>query len=309
MRLFTIVVTFNGEKWIEKCIESIENSVFTNTYIENHIIILDNASNDKTIQILNEYSYVQLIETGANLGFGKSNNIGIEYALKHNADYILLLNQDAYLFPDTLEKLIMAHQKEPHYDLICPVQLHNSEEKLDLIFSVDIFPGICPDIISDGFMQNLRTTLYPAKFVNAACWLMTKNCVNIIGGFSPIFKHYGEDNNYCLRLEYHGLKIGICAQAFVIHDKDYPERDYFKSYPEIQERQQLVKFSDPNNPSMISEERKNYLRYSIGALIKLNFKKFKKLFKEYKRLKNLEKNIVPLVLKSQQKGKNFLNVK
>jgi GT2 family glycosyltransferase len=301
MKIFAIIVTFNGEQYIERCINSIRTS---NTHIE--IIIVDNASTDNTLKIIDLLEVHNVINLKNNLGFGKANNIGIKYAYEQGADYFLLLNQDAYLYPDTLEKLIDSNQIEPEYEIVCPIQLDNTEKKMDLIFSVDIFPGICADIISDGFLNQLKNKIYPAKFVNAACWLMTKSCIEKIGGFSPIFYHYGEDNNYCHRMEYHGIKMGIYPFALIIHHKKYPDRDYFQSYPEILERQQLVNFANPKHPELISIERKKQLRYILGSIIKLNFLGFVQNLKEFKRLSKLERQIVPHIIKSQKLGSNFL---
>ena len=87
--VFTIIVTFNGEQWIRNCLLSIRESS-----ISSHIIVVDNSSTDETINIIIlEFPEVTLIQNEINLGFGKANNIGIQFALKKSATFLLLLNQ------------------------------------------------------------------------------------------------------------------------------------------------------------------------------------------------------------------------
>ena len=57
----------------------------------------------------------------------------------------------------------------------------------------------------------------------AAHWLISRDCLLKVGGFSPIFPHYGEDNNYAERTIFHGFKIGIVPGAIAIHDREYRE--------------------------------------------------------------------------------------
>ncbi|MDE6377495.1 MAG: hypothetical protein K2K72_01990, partial [Duncaniella sp.] len=81
----------------------------------------------------------------------------------------------------------------------------------------------------------------------AAHWLMTRDCLELTGLFSPTFFHYGEDSNYVQRLHYHGLKIGIVLSAIAVHDRELrPEtiasrRRQFHSYG-------LIFLSNPGSP-------------------------------------------------------------
>ncbi|HOT65137.1 MAG TPA: glycosyltransferase, partial [Dysgonamonadaceae bacterium] len=95
-----IIVSYNFETWIDRCIPSIQASTLPAT-----ILVVDNASQDRTYEIIrNRYPEVVLIENKENLGFGKANNIGMRYALEKGFDYVFLLNQDAWLEPNALEK-------------------------------------------------------------------------------------------------------------------------------------------------------------------------------------------------------------
>ncbi len=71
-------------------------------------------------------------------------------------------------------------------------------------------------------------SLLNTEFVNAAIWLLSKNCIETVGGFNPCYFHYGEDDNYLERVKYHNLKIGILTTAFAVHDREEND-NYFKN--------------------------------------------------------------------------------
>jgi GT2 family glycosyltransferase len=87
--------------------------------------VVDNNSADDTVNFIKaNYPEVTLLEQNKNLGFGKANNIGISLAMKNEADYVFLLNQDAWVQPDTIEKLVSAHQREPQFGILSPMHLN-----------------------------------------------------------------------------------------------------------------------------------------------------------------------------------------
>ena len=66
---------------------------------------------------------------------------------------------------------------------------------------------------------NLEATVVNVSFVNAAAWLVSRDCLQIVGGFEPLFGHYGEDRNYCNRVLYHQFQIVITENAKICHDR------------------------------------------------------------------------------------------
>src|SRR5688572_15047763 len=125
--IYTIIVTYNGAPWIEKCLQHLlESSTPT------HIVIVDNASTDHTLEILKKYEgKLELIRSEKNLGFGGGNNIGIQHALKNNAAFFFLLNQDAYVEKDCIGQLAKALEQHKEYGILSPLQLDSSGQQLD----------------------------------------------------------------------------------------------------------------------------------------------------------------------------------
>ena len=90
VKIVSVIINFNGLKDTCECIDSLLKST-----IIPDIIVVDNASVNNEGEIIRQrYPSVQVIISEINLGFTGGNNIGIRYALKNHADFILLLNND-----------------------------------------------------------------------------------------------------------------------------------------------------------------------------------------------------------------------
>ena len=204
-KIAVVIVTYNGEIWIKKNL----NSLFNSNYPID-IIIVDNASTDETINIIKEFNAIELIQNKKNLGFGKANNIGIDLAIKKGADAIFLLNQDTWIFENTISNLAEVLFEKPNLGIISPLHYSADETTLD-----ENFNTYYNRFNNEEDSESLRIV----PFVNAAAWLVSKECLSKTGYFDPIFNHYGEDRNYCERVKYHGFKIGIAKNATICHDR------------------------------------------------------------------------------------------
>ena len=82
MKILTIIVSYNFERWMKPCLESLTRSVHPTD-----VLVIDNGSTDRTVSLLREsYPWVRLIANGENLGFGRANNIGLRLALDEGYD-------------------------------------------------------------------------------------------------------------------------------------------------------------------------------------------------------------------------------
>lgn len=94
------LVTWNGEKYIENCL----NSVFNQDFTDYSIIIIDNGSSDSTVEIIRErFPHLKIIEHKENFGFAKAHNQAIHWT---KSDYVMLLNQDVVLKENYLSELV-----------------------------------------------------------------------------------------------------------------------------------------------------------------------------------------------------------
>jgi GT2 family glycosyltransferase len=282
--IYTIIVTHNGISCIEKCIKSLLNST-----VKNKILIIDNASSDGTVELIkNFFPEIEIIELGDNIGFGKANNIGLNIAIKDNADYIFLINQDAYVESDTIEELINFSKLFNKYGIISPVHLNKNSDGLDKNFSYYVDEQSLIDI-KNKVKQNIL--FKEVDFVNAAAWLITKECLKIVGGFDPIFSHYGEDRDYCNRVKFCGFKICVYFKAFIYHDRFYKENNLYKKNINMLYTSAIAHLKDPNKNLYYSYFGWFFTRIKkiFKYLILFKFKKIiDEIYVEYLIIKNFK---------------------
>ena len=205
----TVVVTYNGAGLIRACLDSVLAEVSPES-----IFVVDNDSTDDTgVIVKRAHEKINLICLEENVGFGAANNIGIRYALDAGFDGVFLLNQDALVSPGCLESLCDVAALDPEYGVLSPVHYGHGFDHLDSSFRSFVWRS---GMFDDALYSNLRD-VYSVPFVNAAAWLITQECLKKVGGFSPNFFVYGEDEDYCSRVLYHGLKVGVVPKSRIRH--------------------------------------------------------------------------------------------
>lgn len=210
MKILTIIVSYNFEKWIHPCLSSVEKST-----LPTDILIIDNCSSDCTVSsIRTNYPHIRLIANTSNLGFGKANNIGMQIALQEGYDAVFLLNQDAWIAPDTLQILAALSEQYPDFGILSPVHLDGSGKQLDKGFASYAN-------LTDMSRLSANPTPVECPFINAAFWFIPVRTLQKVGGFSPLFYHYGEDKDYVNRLHFHRYKIGYATMAYGCHDRAF----------------------------------------------------------------------------------------
>ena len=98
-KIAIVILNFNGENQTLACVQSIEKLKKEDCKL--NIIIVDNGSVDKFID-----NKLQIIRNEENLGFSGGNNVGIQYALDHDADYIVILNNDTIVDKNLISELL-----------------------------------------------------------------------------------------------------------------------------------------------------------------------------------------------------------
>lgn len=276
--VLTIIVTYNGLKWIDKCIQSVLSSD-----MPSDCFVVDNGSSDGTQELIQKkFPEVIFVQSKENLGFGKANNIGIRYAVEKGYKYIYLLNQDAYLFPDTLSNLIRTSESFPEYGILSPMQLQGNQKHFDTNYVRSVAQWESGTSVIEDLYYGRLQEVYPLKDVLAANWLITRRCFTKVGGFSTSFPHYGEDNNYCHRALFHKFKVGIATNAKAIHDTEFRTNSVQKEMYLLH----MLNVSIMNN--IYDPQSLPLLRTLINSIkASLAFKSFKPIMNEIKLCGNI----------------------
>lgn len=218
MSILVIIVSYNFEHWMERCLGSLRQSEQPAD-----VIVIDNASQDHTVRLIqSNYPEVRLIEAGENLGFGRANNVGMTIALKEGYEAVFLLNQDAWIAPNTLGILSQLSVSHPEYGILSPTHLTGNGDKLEKGFATYAGLQATERLTNDDSSNSITASpvLRPISFVNAAFWFIPIGVLKQIGGFCPLFYHYGEDVDYINRLHCHGYQVGYSPTVFGCHDRE-----------------------------------------------------------------------------------------
>ena len=230
MKVGVIIITYNAMTWVEKCFLPLVNVPDNSS-----VYIIDNGSTDGTQDYIKENcKNFHFYQSDKNLGFGKANNWGFEIALKEGCSHFLLLNQDAQIDWKDIMHLTKLQQRFPEFGILSPLQLYN-DHAVDFLHLKSLMRKNF-SYFNDLMCGNPLKEIYEIGYTNAAIWLLSKQCLKEIGGFDPLFPHYGEDSEYAQRLNAMGLKTGLAAQTKAYHfrnqerQKNKTEKYYHNSF-------------------------------------------------------------------------------
>lgn len=310
LKLVTVIATYNGAEWIKWCLDSLVSS-----QMPTKVIVVDNNSTDRTKEIIkSNFPHVRLIEQNRNLGFGKANNIGLKIAIELNADNVFLLNQDAKVEPNTLGILVNAQQRHKNYGIVSPVHFNGFGTELDTYFSKYL---LASNIDAASLKNHQYKTdemeanaAYPIGFVNAAGWLLSRECIETVGGFDPLFNHYGEDNNYLNRVRYHSFEVGIVPRAIMYHDRGNrggsSDKNPFAREMDIFRRSLLIDALNPQGDNKVYEIKKELRILKRKAFLTFDRNKVRLQSEIYQEFSAMVDTIYEHCTLSKTKGRTYL---
>lgn len=287
LNIFVIIVTYKGMQWYNRCFTSLRQST-----IPVQTIVVDNASNDGTVEYLKEqFPEIILIESQENLGFGKANNLAMRYALDHDCDYVFLLNQDTWLSElDAIEKLVIIAKQHPEYGILSPMHVKADGKTLGMMLEYKT-NRITSVILTDLYKNELQD-VYSTNYVNAAAWLLSRKTLETIGGFSPIFLHYEEDDDYLNRVRFHGMKIGVCPTIRLVHDHQETPNPFDEKKNKYRHEQiLLVDLMNINRKNAISAQIRYDLRKLPVLFLLGNIKQMRIMWKDLQYVLKMRKKI------------------
>jgi GT2 family glycosyltransferase len=208
------------------CLESL----LPNDYPNLDVVLLDNASSDGSAAAVRAAypQTVTVIETGGNLGYAAGNNVGLDWARRHGADYALLLNEDTIVDPTFLGRLADVAEQRPDVAFLGPLVYHHDEPQV-----IQSAGGL----ISGDWRTSHRgqnepdtgqyTSPFEADWVTGCAILVRMRVVDQVGPLDPAFFIYSEEVDWCVRAREAGFK-GLVVPAARIWHKGV-RRDYAPS--------------------------------------------------------------------------------
>ena len=183
-----VIASFKSEKKIKDCLNSIDKQA--------KVLVVENSNNLSFKENLEkEFSNVECILVGSNIGYGSANNVGLK---KIKTKYALILNPDATLHPSAFENFIMAKEKIDNFAIMAPY-IQEEKDKFD--------------------KKNDLKNISPVEVGNVKGFAMFLNISEFkeVGFFDENFFFYFEEIDLCKRLINHGKKIYLIPEIKIDH--------------------------------------------------------------------------------------------
>ena len=211
VKLSVIIINFNSDDLIFKCINAISKSK-CNFGLE--IIVVNNDINTNIKNVIRLFPTIKFIDNRCNRYFGEANNIGVEQAI---GKYICFLNADAFVQPDTFQLLITKIESSKQIAAVGPVFLNIDGTIQEAGGEIDS-NGFPIRYFRGGQLSAVDLADRFVGYISAACLILRKKDFIEIGGYDLRYEPaYYEDADLCSRLRNHFGMICLVAEAKVHH--------------------------------------------------------------------------------------------
>lgn len=229
MKLSIIIVSYNVCELLDKCLKSIS---VASGEINHEVFVVDNNSIDNTAEfVAKNYPKVKLIANITNKGFSKANNQAIKLA---KGQYILILNPDTELMPDTLVKMLKFIESKPDNVAVvtCKVELPNGQIDKDCrrsfptpLTALAHFAGLSKifkgtKLFDTYYMGHIPTEVEAEIDACVGAFILIRHsALKTVGSFDEDYFFYGEDLDLCYRMRQRGYKVVYTPITKIIHHK------------------------------------------------------------------------------------------
>lgn len=221
--VYIIIINWNGIEDTAECVASLAQQ----TYPSFRIVIVDNASdNTREVERLKAIATdnTHIIASPMNLGFTGGNNLGIQYAIEHGANYVLLLNNDTVVSdPALLAGLVAAAELDPAIGLLSPsIAYYKPEPRL-------WYAGAALSLWSGWRHRNqLPAALRPVDtgYTSGCCVLARVEMISAIGKLDERYFLSVEDVEWALRARRANWRVVYVPQLSIRHKASASTRDH-----------------------------------------------------------------------------------
>lgn len=232
-----ILVNYKSAQLLLNCLKSI----YEYPIHELEIIVVDNASDDGTQNLLTQhFPSVKFVQMGYNSGFARANNAGIRIS---KGEYILLLNSDTIILNDAINRCVSNLNSTDA--IACGVQLLNEDKSpqisgnysmkggLNYLLPIPFLGGALKTL--SGLFKIKKPNVPEAKgtvwvdWINGAFLMVKRNVLQKAGLLDEDFFLYAEEAEWCSRLKKHG-KICVFGDINVLHLQGATANVAFESF-------------------------------------------------------------------------------
>jgi GT2 family glycosyltransferase len=214
--VYIIVLSWNGKADTLQCLSSLKELVYPNY----RVLVVDNASSDGSAEeVKSQFPDVELIVNKKNLRFAGGNNVGIEYAVSKNADYILLINNDTIVDNNFLSELVRTAESDNEIGMVGPKIYYYSEPNRTWYAGgkIELWKGWLSHIgvreLDNGQYNQTKET----DFISGCCLLVKSEVIKKVGLLDTAYYIYGEDVDWCVKASRAGYRLIYEPKAIIWH--------------------------------------------------------------------------------------------
>lgn len=212
----SLIVTYNSAREISHLLDDLYSNL-----TDNKIIVIDNASQDETVQVVQEgFPQVELIQNTLNVGYAKAVNQGFELC---QTEYVLLLNPDIRIVsPQLFSQLERCLKHSRQIAAVAPLQFKNDDGKQYLNLTWSYLNLNAFKVYLSYLSQPKRVPAEPIQvpFLNAGCLLIRREAFEQVGRLNEKYFLYGEEPDLFLKFRRYGFKCYLLPDVAVTHYRE-----------------------------------------------------------------------------------------
>ena len=217
-KLCIVIVTWNNQNDIVDCLKSIISQKLDFEY---KIIVVDNASKDKTIELASQFENVDIIKNRKNIYLSPANNQGIRYAIKnYSPEYVMVLNPDTVLGDDLIKTLIATFNNQRDLLAVGPKVVFYKNKLEGRINSAGLYFDGFAQAYDIGFeeVDNGQYDYIKNVFgVSGVCIVYNVKLLSKIGYYWEQIKMYYDEIELFIRASKAGLKVIYNGNVCIYH--------------------------------------------------------------------------------------------
>lgn len=217
-RVAIVIVNYNTFLDTKECVESLKK--VSRQVADFTVIVVDNASTkmDPEREAFLQINTIYL-RTQENKGFSGGNNIGIKYAVEHEYDYVLLLNNDTLVEPDFLDVLVTRAENKGEFGIAIG-KIYYASDRLRLWYAGGTVNMKLGMVYQRGFNEldvGQWDIEEEVQFVTGCMMLIPVNVIRKVGLLEESFFLYAEDLEYSLRMSKNEYKMYYIPSSVIYH--------------------------------------------------------------------------------------------
>lgn len=216
IKVSIIIIAYNSEDFIRQCIAS----VLENLPVYSEVMVLDNNSQDKTVDILNEFlPRIQLIKSAENLGFARGNNRAVR---KAKGEYLFFLNPDTEINSGVINELVKFYGNTKDAGIVAPKLVMSDGQIQPSVKNLPTVWGALKEFIlgiKNAYSEYVPQAENPisVEYVYGAAILIKKELFVKLGGFDEKYFLYYEDADLCKKVLSLGKRVYYYPLVSVKH--------------------------------------------------------------------------------------------